>query len=88
MFWLAEVELLYMGCVWVLLICSFWVCKNVGLAIVSNALISESLAGGIGAIWTAGSLQRASLQFYKYFISVNFVSLVCVWHDDVACRLP
>ena len=28
MFWLAEVELLYIGCVQVLLICSFWVCKK------------------------------------------------------------
>ena len=47
-FWLAEVELLHMGCVWVLLICSFWVCKNDSFAIVLNALISEGSAGGKG----------------------------------------
>ena len=41
MFWLAEVELLYMGCMWVLLICLFWVCKNVNLSIVLDALMSK-----------------------------------------------
>ena len=38
-FWLAEVEFLYVGCVWVLLIFLFWVSKNVSLTIVLNALI-------------------------------------------------
>ena len=50
MFWLGEVELLYIGCVQVLLICSICVCKSVSLASVLNALISEDSAGGIGTI--------------------------------------
>ena len=50
MFLLAEAELLYIGCVWVFLKCSFYICENVSLAIVSNALISQGSAGGNGTM--------------------------------------
>ena len=61
MFLLAEVELLHIGCVQVLLKCSFCICENVGLEIVSNASISEGSAGGDGTMWRVGSLQSANL---------------------------
>ena len=50
MLWLTDVELLDMGCVWLLLICSFWVCKDVILVIDLNALISEGSSGSIGTV--------------------------------------
>ena len=62
-FVLAEVEVLYMGCVQVLFICTLWVCKNVILATVLNALTSAGSAGDIGTMGIAGSLQSVSLQF-------------------------
>ena len=39
MFWLAEIELLYIGCMQVLLKSSFCFCENVSIAIVVYALI-------------------------------------------------
>ena len=64
-FWLTNGILLYMGCLWLSLICPSWACNNVNLVIVVNALISNSSAGGNGTTWADWLSHCVSLWLLK-----------------------